>query len=596
MRTGRWECLTVFTLALILLTFTAGCLGVHTGSVTGTVAGDYRGGMIHVVAINASLYCAGDIREMETSAFPEMSPMVSGSTTLKAPGTYRITGLDPGTYFLYAWADTKDNGWIDHQDYQDPTGWYQTPEHLSLTSFTIRPDEERGNINISLISPASYEAGEVNVASAEGGGRLTRIRDRWILQLWGTPEARAYAMGYLCGPQIRDWIDYVLIESFMVTPSQYEELAIPFITTHMAEANPGYMAQIDALVRGMKEAGVDLRLRSLDRDLTRYDVLAENAYPFMLYYRIYGLIGGDLGDAALTGDDAGIIPSLCSSTIAWGNRTMNDELRGGVIHGKNMDGENDLRKVTVNSLLVVASTPAADEGDRRVVGFDWPGFIGTFNGMNEDGLVLVPHSSPSIPDWNATDLLPYTFLYMETLRNEESVDGAWQFWIEHAGTRTGGHNAGVSAPYLNGTGSVPVCFEADSYGGLERMPGYLPPSDRFSLLITNNFFEYEGTYPPAVEKVQGYHAAIEPENYRYRDMLALLNRYATENRTIGTPEVIAMLQAASTSLQYHGTTEYSFIAYPDKGLFAIATEDLQRHILDAPFSDFTCYEFEEVFA
>lgn len=47
-----------------------------------------------------------------------------------------------------------------------------------------------------------------------------------VLQLWGTPEERAYAYGYLCAPQIRYWIDYVLIESFMQSLAEYDGLFI----------------------------------------------------------------------------------------------------------------------------------------------------------------------------------------------------------------------------------------------------------------------------------------------------------------------------------------------------------------------------------
>jgi hypothetical protein len=254
-----------------------------------------------------------------------------------------------------------------------------------------------------------------------------------------------------------------------------------------------------------------------------------------------------------------------------------------------MDGENDLRKVTVNSLLVIATDPGP--GAKRTVGIDWPGFIGTFNGMNEDGLVLVPHSSPSIPDWNATDLMPTTFLYRDTLQSESDVAGAWAYWEKANGTRTGGNNAGVSAPYGNGTGSVPAAFETDSYGGAVRGPGVVEPDG--CLLIANNYYLYRGAYPPAVERVDGYHAEVRPEDYRYQNMLALLDSY--QKRTIGTPEMIALMQAASVSEEYQGTTEYTFIAYPDAGAFAVAKEDLAKGILDAPFAEFAHFEFEEVF-
>jgi hypothetical protein len=578
----------------ILLIAAAGCTNTaSTGgdSISGSVAGDYAGGTIYVAAIDAAAYTASEIRVMETGEHPERSQYVSGFAALDAPGDYVISGLAPGNYTVYAWADTDDDGRIDHLDYRDPTGWYCTPSHLTPVGVAVTPGSAATGIDISLIAPTPYPDDDREIAVGSGGGRLTVQKGCHVLQVWGTPEERAYAYGYLCGPQIRDWIDYVLIESFMQSPADYEDLFIPYIEEHMAPANPTYMAELDAMLAGMNAGGTDLYLPPVSRNLTRYDLLAENTYDFMLYYKLYGLYMGDLGINRTTTGDAGISPHLCTSAIAWGNLTENDELAGGIIHGKNMDGENDLRKVTVNSLLVIATDPGP--GAKRTVGIDWPGFIGTFNGMNEDGLVLVPHSSPSIPDWNATDLMPTTFLYRNTLQSESDVAGAWAYWEKANGTRTGGNNAGVSAPYRNGTGSVPAAFETDSYGGAVRGPGVVEPDD--CLLIANNYYLYRGTYPSAVERVDGYHAEVRDTDYRYQNMLALLDSYRKEERTIGTPEMIALMQSASVSEEYQGTTEYTFIAYPDAGAFAVAKEDLAAGILDAPFAEFAHFTFDEVF-
>lgn len=56
----------------------------------------------------------------------------------------------------------------------------------------------------------------------------------------------------------------------------------------MAPANPEYMAQIDAMFEGMEASGADLQISSLSRNLTRDDILAENAYGFLLYFKLYG--------------------------------------------------------------------------------------------------------------------------------------------------------------------------------------------------------------------------------------------------------------------------------------------------------------------
>ncbi|PKL55654.1 MAG: hypothetical protein CVV35_08865, partial [Methanomicrobiales archaeon HGW-Methanomicrobiales-6] len=265
---------------VILLIAAAGCTNVTTPTggdfISGSVAGDYAGGTIYVAAIDAAAYTASDIRVMETGEHPERSQYVSGFAALDAPGDYVISGLAPGNYTVYAWADTDDDGRIDHLDYRDPTGWYCTPSHLTPVGVAVTPGNAATGIDVTLIAPTPYPDDDREIAVGSGGGRLAVMKGCHVLQVWGTPEERAYAYGYLCGPQIRDWIDYVLIESFMQSPADYEDLFIPYIEEHMAPANPTYMAELDAMLAGMNAGGTDLYLPSVSRNLTRYDLLAEN--------------------------------------------------------------------------------------------------------------------------------------------------------------------------------------------------------------------------------------------------------------------------------------------------------------------------------
>lgn len=50
-----------------------------------------------------------------------------------------------------------------------------------------------------------------------------------------------------------------------------------------------------------------------------------------------------------------------------------------------MDGECDVRKVTVSHFLLFAVDPA-EPGYKRWFSAMWPGFVGTISGINEEGL------------------------------------------------------------------------------------------------------------------------------------------------------------------------------------------------------------------
>jgi hypothetical protein len=107
---------------------------------------------------------------------------------------------------------------------------------------------------------------------------------------------------------------------------------------------------------------------SLKRDMNRDDLAGINSFYF-------------LANTLIFGPSPNIQEPSCSSAVFWGDKTENAELNRGLIHGKNMDGENDFRKITVNDLLIVAVEPQASN-TQRFVGINWPGFIGADMGMN----------------------------------------------------------------------------------------------------------------------------------------------------------------------------------------------------------------------
>jgi hypothetical protein len=134
----------------------------------------------------------------------------------------------------------------------------------------------------------------------------------------------------------------------------------------------------------------------------------------------------------------------------------------------------------------------------------------------------------------------------------------------------------------------------DSYGGEPRNPVFMTPVSPYDILTTNTYFKYQGANPEAL-KPESYHPGIEADNYRYKAMLEKSEAFAAKGQTIGTEQMIEILQAASRTAQYSGITEYSFIGYPDNGSFALAREDLANKILEASHAAFSMYTFDEVF-
>ena len=589
----RWLPCSIITFAIVLITLAAIVLIAISGTVlpangiaslSGTVTCDSKCGQGPIYVIAIAQENAGRYRFIETTVPVYTASEVAGYAKLTGPGLYHITGLKNGNYTVYAWQDKNGNGGIEHLNYAEPTGWYKTPDHLGPLPVDATSDA-RG-IDIRLIQSHAYPAGERSVTRGEGGGTIRQVRNFTVLHLYGNPEERAYAFGYLTGPQVMDFLDFVVLENFAGSTEWYEQKYIPYLRSNFSEYRQ-YDSEVEEFLAGMRDSGTDMQVRWLNRTITADDIYAINSYYFEEIYRGIPPQGDREENQRIS----------CSSAVVWGNITKNPELNGGIIHGKNMDGENDLRKVTVNSLLIIAIEPEKGSGEKRVVSVDWPGFIGTFNPMNEDGIYLAPHAAGTLPDYSATDHTDYPLMYRPVILQASSTDEALDLWHQAGGTLSSGFSTAISQPVQTRSGYPPsVTLESDVWGDAIRLPGATWPDNPEMIFTVNTFYAYEGVNPEAVSALKTYHDAVYPTDYRYRAMADRANQYIADRGSIGTPEMIGLMRAASTSKEYQGQTEYSFIAYPDLREFALAREDLQKKSLDASFAQYERFTFDDVFA
>jgi len=428
---------------------------------------------IYVVAVKAD--DRGHIRNMETEEYPYKSQYAAGYQKLTGQGSYYIVGLEPGEYSVWAYMDTGGDGGVDHYDFADPVGWYQTSANLKRAVVTVDEGKVTENTDVVLYQPVPFGDEEQAVVQGSGGGVLKKVKGNHVLHVWGTPEERAYSIGFLCTPQILDWLNFVVIEHYCGTTDFYENSFIPSVKAQMGGLFYKYSSELDALLTGMSDSSEGIYSFRLQRNLTRDDLAGINSFYF-------------LANTLIFGPSPNIEKPSCSSVVLWGDKTANLELNRGLIHGKNMDGENDYRKITVNDLLIVAVEPESSSS-KRFIGINWPGFIGADMGMNESGLVLAPHSVLSRPDWDKTNVLGYDLLYRETLETSATPQEAWTYWTATStATRTGGFNTAVSGKYLTSKDYPSLTFEADSYGGKTRNPVFINPLSQYDILTTNNFF------------------------------------------------------------------------------------------------------------
>ncbi|MEZ6194105.1 MAG: hypothetical protein R3F20_00010 [Planctomycetota bacterium] len=191
------------------------------------------------------------------------------------------------------------------------------------------------------------------------GGKLEEKDGTKILYLWGSPEERGFAEGYLLGEIIFKSVDeFALSRKVLPNPALWDAVVRPLVAKSFVFD--------DEFKRwsGALHAGISRRLEGkiavakLGRDLQADDLVVCSCIP----------------------DLAGF---LCSSFSAWGELTPKDAF----IVGRNLDYFGT-PTMTENSLVKVN---AAAPGRAAWVGVGWPGIAGCLTGVSERGVWLALH-------------------------------------------------------------------------------------------------------------------------------------------------------------------------------------------------------------
>ncbi len=333
--------------------------------------------------------------------------------------------------------------------------------------------------------------------------------------------------------------------------------------------------ELDAVIDGMRAAGTDMRVELLGREFDRTDLLAINAY---IERR-----------AAVPVEPVG---EECSQFALWGERTLGSDLKGGLIAGRNMDGEIDIRKVTVSHFLVFAVEPS-EPGRRRWVSTMWPGFVGTLSGVNEDGLYSMENAGPSAPGPTVSGVVPCSWIQrraLETAGAEATAESIAtmmdEFTSDGGGVTAAGSVILWAVPY-RGQESPAFIYEGERHGGLMRRPADVRPLDPCDIMGTNHYRVY-GVDP---EKGPDFNFGRPVSCWRYSTGMATLEAWSRTGRQAGLAEMKQLLQNVA-----RGTTEYSVIFLANEMRILIALDDLEADAWDAPHLAWRDFGFEDLFA
>jgi hypothetical protein len=395
-----------------------------------------------------------------------------------------------------------------------------------------------------------------------------------VLQLRGTAEERGFAHGYLAARQIIDFFEFYIIEDNWRSAKNYKETFVPFLEDHF-DCPSEFLKECDAVIQGMQASGIDMRVEALERDFKRTDLLAINAY-------IEKRAAFPIAD-----------PASCTQFAFWGSQTEGSELDGGLIAARNMDGECDVRKVTVSHFLVYAVDPS-EHGRKRWVSTMWPGFVGTISGVNEDGLYCMENAGGSGSGPVPEGIVPCSWI-QRIILEEQGRDASPESVLETMKPfvcSTGGITAAGSiilwaVPY-KGQESPAFIYEGGRTGFAIRTPTEVRPVDPANIMASNHHLSY-GFDPDKPDYSLGRPVSFS-SRWRYETGMHTLEAWSRQGKSLGLNEAIRLLEQVA-----HGTTEYSVVFLANEGRILIAVDDLETDMWDAPYMKWIEFDFDELF-
>lgn len=489
---------------------------------------------------------------------------------LNKPGDYAFDRLPPGHYSVLAFMDRDGNGSLGF-DPPEPLGWFAASPGGTWDPVDLTGSDATGR-DLELRVPTPFPRADKAVEH----GALVWKKGLPVLQLWGTAEERGFAHGYLVGRQIIDFFEFYIVEDNWRSAKSYQETFVPFLEDRFRY--PGeFLRECDAVIEGMRASGIDMGVELLGRDLSRTDLLAINAY---IEKR-----------AAFPAPEPR--PSSCTQVAFWGARTKGGGLDGGLVAARNMDGECDIRKVTVSHFLVFAVDPA-EPGRRRWVSTMWPGFVGTISGVNEEGLYGMENAGGSGPGPVPEGIVPCSWIQRLVLEKQgreatpESVLEMMKPFVSSTGGITAAGSIILWAVPYKGQAAPAFVYEGGRTGFAVRTPGEVRPSDAESILASNHHLKF-GFDPERPDESLGSPIGFS-SLWRYQTAAGTLEAWARRGVPLGLEEAVRLLQQVA-----HGSTEYAVIFKANEMRILVAVDDLAADLWDAPYCEWTEFSFDELF-
>ncbi len=327
-------------------------------------------------------------------------------------------------------------------------------------------------------------------------GIVRQVGTQQVLNLWGTNYEMGYAHGYLMADKIRDLIEHYMIGLLAGGDvTVYNDLVANGVNPAVFQWKQETLDEMNGMAAGMIASGKNLYVASLGRNIDARDIRAFNLQEEFYFG--------------------------CSSFGVWGTATANGE----TISARNFDFYYDSQGDIVNYQTILAYEPT---GKAKFISFGWPGMVGLFSGMNENGVSVLdntgnidnPYSGPYHPVLEVfRDILETTTPANYPTQPLSSVTSVHELPSEIIQ---------VGIPY-QGSGDPVYYIEESPDMDVIRYPWDTDPG--YDHIIATNHFTKVIPPPPSGESVDRYNTIRN----------GLLNLYGTGDGKVDSTEAWSLL-------------------------------------------------------
>ncbi len=311
---------------------------------------------------------------------------------------------------------------------------------------------------VSLLACITNIALGQNSPPPKVNGTLSEIDGVRVLRIWGSPQERGFAHGYLAGKDFAQLINGFVESGKFMDVDGYENELLPALT--LMKVSPKYEAELRGLLSGLEaRAGGPITVPVLGRSVQYKDLVAANC----------------MGDLLRMG---------CSSFAAWGSMTAD----GNTLAGRNMDWPSC--SALKGNQIVIVHVPDANGKAVGWVSVCWPGLIGCTTGMNSEGVTVAMHDSnrPNVPAIQARDCTPSALLYRDAIESAHSRTAVEDVSrIFHRYRTCSAYNMMVTWPYHR-SGGAAVVFEHDADLNKDGGVTIREPENPDAFLVCTNHF------------------------------------------------------------------------------------------------------------